>query len=43
MSARNCWPCENKPMRVGALRQILKDVVSQSGVSLEDVVQSIWG
>jgi hypothetical protein len=30
-------------MRVGALRQILKDVVSQSGVSLEDVVQSIWG
>jgi predicted RNA binding protein YcfA (HicA-like mRNA interferase family) len=31
----------NKPMRVGTLRQILKDVASQTGVSLEEVVQSI--
>jgi hypothetical protein len=30
-------------MRVGTLRQILKDVASQSGVSLEEVVQSIGG
>ena len=33
----------HKPMRVGTLRQILKDVASQSGVSLEEVVQAIWG
>ena len=31
----------HKPMRVGTLRQILKDVASQTGVSLEEVVQSI--
>ena len=31
----------HKPMRVGTLRQILKDVASQIGVSLEEVVQSI--
>jgi hypothetical protein len=30
-------------MRIGTLRQILKDVASQTGVSLEDVVQSIGG
>ena len=28
-------------MRVGTLRQILKDVASQAGVTLEEVVQSI--
>ncbi len=33
----------HKPMRVGTLRQILKDVASQSGVSLEEVVQAIGG
>ena len=33
----------HKPMRVGTLRQILKDVASQTGVSLEEVVQSIGG
>ena len=33
----------HKPMRVGTLRQILKDVASQSGVSLEVVVQAIGG
>jgi hypothetical protein len=31
----------HKPMRVGTLRQILKDMASQTGVSLEEVVQSI--
>jgi hypothetical protein len=33
----------HKPMRVGTLRHILKDVASQSGVSLEEVVQAIGG
>ena len=33
----------HKPMRVGTLRQVLKDVASQSGVSLEEVVQAIGG
>ncbi len=33
----------HKPMRVGTLRQILKDVASQNGVSLEEVVQAIGG
>lgn len=33
----------HKPMRVGTLRQILKDVASQTGVSLEVVIQSIGG
>ena len=33
----------HKPMRVGTLRQILKDVASQTGMSLEEVVQSIGG
>ena len=33
----------HKPMRVGTLRQILKDVASQTGVSLEEVVQAIGG
>ena len=33
----------HKPMRVGTLRQILKDVASQNGVSLEEVVQAISG
>ena len=33
----------HKPMRVGTLRQILKDVASQTGVSLEELVQSIGG
>jgi len=33
----------HKPMRVGTLRQILKEVASQTGVSLEVVVQSIGG
>jgi predicted RNA binding protein YcfA (HicA-like mRNA interferase family) len=33
----------HKPMRVGTLRQILKDVASQSGVGLEEVVQAIGG
>jgi predicted RNA binding protein YcfA (HicA-like mRNA interferase family) len=33
----------HKPMRVGTLRQILKDVASQSGVSLEEVVEAIGG
>ena len=33
----------HKPLRVGTLRQILKDVASQSGVSLEEVVQAIGG
>ena len=33
----------HKPMRVGTLRQILKDVASQCGVSLEEVVQAIGG
>jgi hypothetical protein len=28
-------------MRLGTLRQILKDVASQTGVRLEEVVQSI--
>ena len=27
-------------MRVGTIRQIIKDVASQTGVSLEEVVQS---
>ena len=31
----------HKPMRVGTLRQILKDVASKTGVTLEEVVQSI--
>jgi hypothetical protein len=30
-------------MLVGTFRQILKDVASQTGVSLEEVVQSIGG
>ena len=33
----------HKPMRVGTLRQILKDVASKNGVSLEEVVQAIGG
>ena len=33
----------HKPMRVGTLLQILKDVASQTGVSLEEVVQAIGG
>jgi predicted RNA binding protein YcfA (HicA-like mRNA interferase family) len=33
----------HKPMRVGTLRQILKDVSSQTGDSLEEVIQTIEG
>ena len=33
----------HKPMRVGTLRQILKDVASHTGVTLEEVVHSIGG
>jgi len=33
----------HKPMRVGTLRQILKDVANQCGISLEEVVQAIAG
>lgn len=33
----------HKPLRVGTLRQILKDVASQTGISLEEVVQTIGG
>jgi predicted RNA binding protein YcfA (HicA-like mRNA interferase family) len=33
----------HKAMRVGTLLQILKDVASQTGVSLEEVVQAIGG
>ena len=31
----------HKPLRVGTLRQILKDVASQCGIGLEEVVQAI--
>lgn len=31
----------HKPLRVGTLRQILKDVATQVGCSLEDVVEAI--
>lgn len=31
----------HKPMRVGTLRQILKDVASHCGISLEEVIQAI--
>ena len=33
----------HKPLKVGTLRQILKDDASQSGSSLETIVQSIAG
>ncbi len=33
----------HKPLRVGTLRQILKDVASQCGIGLEEVVQAIGG
>ena len=33
----------HKPRRVGTHRQILKDVASQTGVSLEEIVQAIGG
>ena len=33
----------HKPLRVGTLRQILKNVASQCGISLEVVIQSIGG
>ena len=33
----------HKPLRVGTLRQILKDVASQCGIGLEEVVQAISG
>ena len=33
----------HKPMRVGTLRQILKDVASHTGMTLEEVVHSIGG
>ena len=33
----------HKPLRVGTLRQILKDVASQCGVGLEEVVEAICG
>jgi predicted RNA binding protein YcfA (HicA-like mRNA interferase family) len=31
----------HKPMRVGTLRQILKDVAVHTGLSLEEIIQSI--
>ena len=31
----------HKPLRVGTLRQILKDVASQSGIGLEELIQAI--
>jgi predicted RNA binding protein YcfA (HicA-like mRNA interferase family) len=33
----------HKPMRVGTLRQILKDVASHTGMTLEEGVHSIGG
>jgi hypothetical protein len=33
----------HKPLRVGTLRQILKDVASQCGISLKELVQAIGG
>ncbi|QPN64066.1 type II toxin-antitoxin system HicA family toxin [Synechococcus sp. CBW1004] len=33
----------HKPLRVGTLRQILKDVASQCGLGLEEVVEAIGG
>ncbi len=33
----------HKPLRVGTLRQILKDVASQCGIGLEEVVQATCG
>ena len=31
----------HKPLRVGTLRQILKDVAAQTGISLEDILLSL--
>lgn len=33
----------HKPMRVGTLRQILKDVATQCGISLEEIVDIVGG
>ena len=33
----------HKPLRVGTLRQILKDVASQCGLGLKEVVEAIGG